>query len=186
MHAMLKTSMRLKRRKKLKRNRRLRTLIKLPQEYLQAIESANTLFPALYQFENGLRLLLHKFLSGCYGQDWWESSLKSRQSNIYKYVSEQQLRLNFMPWIGTYSKVDILPVHLVTLGQLEEIVKIYRSECIPELFPTIEFFLGHMEVIKRVRNMYSHMFPCITKSDTRLTKSEIRILAIHINSKLYS
>jgi osmotically inducible protein OsmC len=62
---------------------------------------------------------------------------------------------------------------------LEEVVKRYRSDCIPELFPTIEFFLGHMEVIKRVRNLYSHMFPCITKQDCTLAKR-----GTHINSRL--
>ncbi len=55
---------------------------------------------------------------------------------------------------------------MITLGQLEEIVKAYKSDCIPQLFPNIEFFVGHMELIKRVRNMYSHMFPCITR-DTK-------------------
>jgi hypothetical protein len=89
-----------------------------------------------------------------------------------------------MPWIGDSKVVPILPVHLVTLGHLEEIVKAYRSDCIPELFPTIEFFLGHMELIKRIRNMYSHMFPCITRDDSDVARSEIRVLAKHINSKL--
>jgi len=89
-----------------------------------------------------------------------------------------------MPWIGASSRVSVLPIHLITLGQLEEIVKSYRSDCIPQLFPTIEFFLGHMEAIKRVRNLYSHMFPCITKDDCKLAKREIVTLAAHINSKL--
>ena len=78
----------------------------------------------------------------------------------------------------------MLPVHLVTLGQLEEIVKSYRSECIPQLSPSLDFFTGHMELIKRVRNMYTHMFPCITEQDCQIVKSEIRVLSRHINSKL--
>jgi hypothetical protein len=89
-----------------------------------------------------------------------------------------------MPWIGASARVTVLPVHLVTLGHLEEVVKRYRSDCIPELFPTIEFFLGHMEVIKRVRNLYSHMFPCITRQDCTLAKREILTLGTHINSRL--
>jgi hypothetical protein len=89
-----------------------------------------------------------------------------------------------MPWIGASSAVAVLPIHLVTLGHLEEVVKVYKSDCIPQLFPTMEFFLGHMEVIKRVRNMYSHMFPCITEGDCQVAENEIRVLALHINSKL--
>jgi len=62
-----------------------------------------------------------------------------------------------MPWIGDSDIVEVLPIHRVTLGHLEEIVKKFQSDRIPELFPTLEFFLGHMEIIKRVRNLYSHV-----------------------------
>lgn len=92
--------------------------------------------------------------------------------------------MDAMPWIGDSAAVNVLPVHLITLGQLEEIVKVYSSDCIPELFPNIEFFVGHMELIKRVRNMYSHMFPCITRQDCLIARSEIRTLSRHINARL--
>lgn len=144
----------------------------------------NALFPALYQFENGLRLVIHQFLVVCYGADWWETSLQTRLPAVYEYAAKQRTRMSFMPWIGASARVAVLPVHLVTLGHLEEIVKRYRSDCVPELFPTMEFFLGHMEVIKRVRNLYTHMFPCITKRDCDVARSEIRTLAIHINARL--
>lgn len=128
--------------------------------------------------------MVNSYLEVCYGRDWWEVSLKARRKEIFNYAQDQQDKLNLMPWIGTSSSVKVLPVHLVTLGQLEEIVKSYRSECIPQLFPTIEFFTGHMELIKRVRNMYTHMFPCITREDCRVAKSEIRTLSRHINAML--
>lgn len=106
----------------------------------------------------------------------------TRRLDLLIYL--QQKKLNAMPWIGTSPAVKVLPVHLVTLGQLEEIVKSYRSECIPQLFPSLEFFTGHMELIKRVRNMYTHMFPCITRQDCEIAKSEIRVLSRHINCRL--
>jgi len=89
-----------------------------------------------------------------------------------------------MPWIGHSARTPVLPIHLVTLGYLEEIVKRYRAECIPGLFPTLEFFLGHMECLKRVRNLYSHMFPCLDKQDAKLVKSEARVLVWHLKTKL--
>ena len=103
---------------------------------------------------------------------------------IYDYADEQENKRHSMPWIGASARVSILRLHLITLGQLEEIVKKYRSDCIPDLFPTLEFFLGHMEVIKRVRNLYTHMFPCLTHGDCRTAKREILTLAAHINTKL--
>ncbi len=166
------------------RRSRIRRIVKIPKEYLEAVELGNILFPFLFQLENGLRLAINNHMTVCYGPDWWSLSLRPRLHRIFEYAQDQQTRHDTMPWIGASSRVSVLPIHLVTLGHLEEIIKSYRSECIPQLFPTLEFFLGHMEVIKRVRNLYSHMFPCITKDDCRLAKREIATLAAHINSKL--
>src|SRR5581483_6148957 len=162
----------------------LRRLVKIPKEYDEAIKLGNVLFPALYQFENGLRLAIHHYLVACYGNEWWQTSLQNKLPDIFKYEDTQRNRMAAMPWIGASARVTVLPVHLVTLGHLEEIIKKYRSDCIPELFPTLEFFLGHMEVIKRVRNLYSHMFPCITRQDTTVARREILTLSLHLNSKL--
>lgn len=162
----------------------MRRIVRLPAEYFGALDLSNVIFPALYQFENGLRLVLHKYLGTCYGANWWADSLRARKEDIFNYAEEQQRRLNMMPWIGSSAPVEILPVHLITLGQLEEIVRTYRSDCIPEIFPSLEFFVGHMELIKRIRNMYTHMFPCISRKDCEVARREVRTLALHINSKL--
>ncbi len=167
-----------------KRRNSVRRIIRIPNEYLEVIHLGNVLFPLLFQLENGLRLAINDFLTTCYGEQWWQTSLKQSLPTIYDYAEEQRQRRNSMPWIGDSSRVRILPIHLVTLGHLEEIVKRYRSECIPELFSTMEFFLGHMEPIKRVRNLFTHMFPCLTKADCELARREIRTLSPHINSKL--
>ena len=161
-----------------------RRIIKIPSSYLEAIPLGNVLFPSLFQLENGLRLAINDFLKTCYGPDWWTVSLKAQLLGVFEYAEEQEKKRNSMPWIGDSSRVAVLPIHLVTLGHLEEIVKKYRSDCIPQLFPTIEFFVGHMETIKRVRNLYSHMFPCITQADCKLARREILTLAPHINSRL--
>jgi hypothetical protein len=167
-----------------RRRQRIRRIVRIPSEYFEAVEISNALFPSLYQFENGLRILLNSFLTTCYGTDWWDVSLKNRLHTVFDYAENQKKKMDAMPWIGDSSVVKVLPVHLVTLGQLEEIVRNYKSDCIPQLFPNIEFFIGHMELIKRVRNMYSHMFPCITRDDCQIARNEIRTLAFHINSKL--
>jgi len=167
-----------------KRRSRTRRIVKIPEGYLETIHLGNLLFPSLYQFENGLRLVVNNYLTTCYGPNWWDASLKFNLPTVHQYAEDQELKRNAMPWIGASARVPVLKIHLITLGQLEEIVKRYRSDCIPQLFPTIEFFLGHMEVIKRVRNMYTHMFPCITREDCHTAKREVTTLAKHINSKL--
>jgi hypothetical protein len=166
------------------RKRRVQRIVRIPLPYLEVLDVANLLFPALYQFENGLRLAIYHFLEACYGKDWWDTSLKGQLPGVFAYEAQQRTKLSATAWLGASQRVAVLPVHLVTLGHLEEIIKKYRSDCIPELFPTIEFLLGHMDVIKCVRNMYSHMFPCIDRSDARIAKREILTLAAHINTKL--
>jgi hypothetical protein len=166
------------------RKNKYKRTIKIPYAYIEAIEFGNILFPSLYELENGLRFAINNHLSTCYGTNWWELSLKGKLPTIWDYADEQRQRHDAMPWIGSSTRVVVLPIHLITLGHLEEIVKKYSSDCIPQLFPTIEFFLGHMEVVKRVRNLYTHMFPCITKGDCDLAKREIKTLASHINARL--
>ena len=161
-----------------------RRIIKIPVAYLEVIDLSNVLFPSLYQLENGLRLAIHNYLATCYGSSWWDISLKFNLRTIWDYAEDKQKQHHSMPWIGTSARVQVLPIHLVTLGHLEEIIKKYKSDCIPQLFPTLEFFLGHMDVIKKVRNLYTHMFPCITKDDCRVAKREILTLASHINTRL--
>lgn len=142
------------------------------------------MFPLLYEFENGLRLVVDRYLTTCYGPDWWNVSLAPRLPDVRKYAANLERARANMPWIGASARVTVLPIHLITLGQLEQIVQNYQSDCIPQLFPSMVFFLGHMEVVKRIRNLYSHMFPCITKDDCATARREIKTLATHINSRL--
>jgi hypothetical protein len=167
-----------------KRKSNIRRIVRIPTEYLEVIPLGKILFPYLFQFENGLRIAINEFLSTCYGPDWWEISLKGRLPEIHKYAEDQGRKRHSMPWIGASARVPVLPIHLITPGQLEEIVRNYKSECIPQLFPTLDFFTGHMTVIKMVRNLFSHMFPCITSDDCKTANREITTLAAHINTKL--
>lgn len=166
------------------KTRRRSRILQIPKEFLEAIDIGEPIFPFLFQFENGLRLAVNDFLVVCYGPDWWEKSLKFKKSDLYDYVEGQKQKRSYMPWIGDSSRVTTLPIHSITLGQLEQIVISYKSDCIPQLFPTIEFFIGHLEIIKRVRNLFAHMHPCITKRDVTTAKREIITLCEHINSKL--
>jgi len=163
---------------------RLRRMLRIPQEYVAVIPIGQRLFSPIFQFENGLRLAVHKFLSECYGDKWWEASLRTRLPDVYRYAEDMKAKRDLMPWIGSSTSVEILPIHLITLGQLESIVVGYKSECIPDLFPTLDFFSGHMEIIKRVRNLYAHMVPCLTPKDERVARREMLTLCEHVNAKL--
>lgn len=170
--------------RKPRKTRSVTRIIRIPPEYFDAIDVGKNIFPDLFQLENGLRLAINNFLTQCYGKEWWQLTLQEKLPNIAAYAEKQRTKQDSMPWLGASTNIEVLPIHLVTLGHLEEIVKTYQSECIPQLFPSLVFFLGHMEVIKRVRNMFSHMFPCITRVDSVVARREIRTLALHINARI--
>jgi hypothetical protein len=159
-------------------------MLRIPHEYIAVIPIGERLFSPIFQFENGLRLAIHKFLSGFYDNNWWETSLKKRLPGLYKYVEDMKTKRDLMSWIGSSTSIQILPIHLVTLAQLESIVVEYESECIPDLFPKLDFFTGHMEIIKRVRNLYAHMYPCLTAKDERVARREMLTLCEHVNARL--
>src|SRR5205809_7312378 len=116
MRVMCWQDMALRRRSRGHRSRRKR-IVKLPAGYHVAMDLGNIIFPALYEFENGLRLLLNNYLQTCYGSDWWNASLRAKLHTVFDYAETQQKRLDSMPWIGSSSTVSVLPLHLVTLGQ---------------------------------------------------------------------
>lgn len=165
-------------------SRKVKRILNIPNGYFDVLPVGEQLFPVLYQFENGLRLAIDKHMSMCYTTDWWERKLKFDLPVVYNYAEEKRKKRDLMPWIGDSARVPLLPIHHVTLGHLEEIVKMYQADCVPDLFPTLNFFLGHMDFIKMVRNLYSHMFPCLTTSDARLARSEITTLCVNLKKKL--
>lgn len=127
----------------------------------------------LFVFENALRLKINTILDAKY-PNWWETKLKSDLPIVYKYASDEESRQAKLPMIG---KVGILqPIDYVTIGHLEQIINKYQSEFIPSVFPNIQFFTGHMVIVKRVRNAVAHMIPAITTKDVRNAKHEIDIL----------
>src|SRR5690349_16467634 len=111
-----------------KRRRKLTRLVRIPEPYFEVLDVANLLFPSLYQFENGLRLAIHHFLETCYGSDWWDKKMKADLPRVFQYEAEQRAKLATMSWLGSSTRVVVLPVHLVTLGHLEEIIKRYQSD----------------------------------------------------------
>src|SRR5438445_7505146 len=139
-----------------RRNLLPRSVFRIPKEYLEVIPIGESLFSPLFQFENALRLGINKHMTTCYGSQWWEDSLKAALPSVYEYAAEHQAKAALTSWIGASKRIPILPIHHLTLGQLEEIVKKYQSDCMPQLFQTMEFFLGHFERITSHRNLSSH------------------------------
>lgn len=154
--------------------------INLPEEYINALKNAKELYSHIFSFEIGLRLAIDKHLTEWIGKEWWNIKLAKDIPDIFKYAEEHK-KQSFI------NKIDksIRNIHFITIGHLSEIVKKYKETFIPEVFPNLHVFLGHIEYIIKIRNCCCHMHPNIDKEYIKILKAETLILSKMINSKIY-
>lgn len=153
--------------------------INLPKEYASALKNAKELYSHIFSFEIGLRLAIDKHLTEWIGKEWWNIKLAKEMPDIFKYAEEHKKEF----FINKIDK-SIHNIHFVTIGHLSEIVKKYKETFIPEVFPNLHFFLGHIEYIIKIRNCCCHMHPNIDKEYIKILEAETLILSKIINSKI--
>lgn len=155
-------------------------IITLPKEYLNTLKNAKELYARIFRFEIGLRLAIDKHLTEWVGKEWWNIKLSKDMPEIFKYAETHKKE-------SYINKIDkhIHNIHFITIGHLSEIVKKYKETFIPEVFPNLHVFLGHIEYIIKIRNCCCHMHPDIDKEYIKILEAESLILSKIINSKLY-
>lgn len=154
--------------------------INLPKEYINALKNAKELYSHIFSFEIGLRLAIDKHLTEWIGKEWWNIKLAKDMPDIFKYAEEHKKQ----SFINEIDK-SIHNIHFITIGHLSEIVKKYKETFIPEVFPNLHVFLGHIEYIIKIRNCCCHMHPNIDKEYIKILDAETLILSKMINSKIY-
>lgn len=154
--------------------------INLPKEYINALKNAKELYSHIFSFEIGLRLAIDKHLTEWIGKEWWNIKLAKDMPDIFKYAEEHKKQY----FINKIDK-SIHNIHFITIGHLSEIVKKYKETFIPEVFPNLHVFLGHIEYIIKIRNCCCHMHPNIDKEYIKILEAETLILSKIINSKIY-
>jgi len=158
--------------------------LSLPASYRISFSVGEEFFRAIFQYENSLRLTIYNFFKEQYGHDWWENKLKKDLEEIYKYAEDRELERKKKPVFGNSTRVELLPIHYVTLGHLNEIVIAYKSDCIPELFPDIRYFERQAKLIKKFRDLCFHVFPGINDEDWLTVKMPINELSKHLEYRL--
>ncbi len=156
--------------------------INIPKEYIDTLKKAKELYSNIFSFEIGLRLAIDKHLTEWIGKEWWNIRLSKDMPDIFKYAEEHKKQFSII----NENEIDksIHNIHFITIGHLSEIVKKYKETFIPEVFPNLHFFLGHIEYIIKIRNCCCHMHPNIDKEYIKTLKAETLILSKIINSKI--
>ena len=147
--------------------------------YYSLASKLGDFYPYLFIFENALRSKIDYIMSKKYS-NWWETKIKNDLPDTYKYVDSEKKKQSKLPMIGNSSVMGNLD--FLTLGQLEQIIIKYQKEFVPAIFPNLDFFTGHMIIIKRVRNSIAHMAPCVLPKDIKYAKNEIEILLHHLSN----
>lgn len=153
--------------------------INLSKEYTNTLKNAKELYAHIFSFEIGLRLAIDNHLTEWIGKEWWNIKLAKDMPEIFKYAEEHKKEF----FINKIDK-SIHNIHFVTIGHLSEIVKKYKETFIPEVFPNLHVFLGHIEYIIKIRNCCCHMHPNIDKEYIKILEAETLILSKIINSKI--
>lgn len=150
----------------------------VPQSYYSLASRITEFYPYLFVFENALRIKIGDLMTANHGKDWWDNRVRADLLDIWQYANDEAKKQAKLPMIG---KAHLLqPIEYITIGQLEQIVQKYQPLFIPSVFPTLQFFAGHMVIVKRVRNAVAHMAPSATSTDIRNAKNEIDILLQHL------
>lgn len=127
----------------------------------------------LFLYENALRLKVHSVMEQKY-VNWWETKIKTDLPDVYKYAADRKAEQAKLRMLGQGQVLQ--PYEHITLGHLEQIIVKYENAFVPAVFPNLQFFTGHMVIVKRVRNAIAHMSPATTLKDIRHAKNEIDIL----------
>lgn len=151
----------------------------MPGSHYSIAERLSDFYGYLFIFENALRLKIDVIMSSKY-TNWWETKLKTDLPDVYKYSNDEKTKQAKLPMIGSSGALQ--PLDYLTVGHLEQIITKYQNEFIPLVFPNLQFFTGHMVIVKRVRNALAHMAPSTTAKDIRNAKNEIDILLQHLST----
>jgi hypothetical protein len=151
----------------------------MPIGHYSIAERLSDFYNYLYIFENALRIKIDSVMSSKY-TNWWETKVRIDLWDIYKYALDEKTNQAKLPMIGapTGSK----PLDYLTVGHLEQIICKYQNDFVPLVFPNLQFFTGHMVIVKRVRNAVAHMSTATTVKDIRNAKNEIDILLQHLST----
>ncbi len=133
----------------------------------------------IFIFENALRIKIDTIMSSKY-TNWWDTKIKNELHDVYKYSDDEKNNQSKLPMVGTSNLLQ--PIDYLTIGHLELIITKYQMLFIPSVFPSLNFFTGHMIIVKRVRNALAHMAPSISAKDIRNAKNEIDILLQHLST----
>jgi hypothetical protein len=134
-------------------------------------------YPYLFIFESALRIKIETLMSETY-PNWWDAKIKADLPDVHKYAQDEMVKQARFPMLGAAKRLQ--PLECVTIGHLEQLIQKYNVLFVPSVFPTLQFFTGHMVIVKRVRNAIAHMAPSTTATDVRNAKNEIDILLQHL------
>jgi hypothetical protein len=120
----------------------------------EAKEMSEKVYPILYIFENSVREVVRRVLTGAFGADWWDRCVSA---NVKRTVADRMRQENDTPWHGARG------AHPILYTDIKDLVSIVRnSDAWQELKPvvgSIEWFSQLINCIGASRNPVAHMNP---------------------------
>lgn len=136
----------------------------ITQDLLKKAHQSASLYPALFIFENSVRIFIQKTLAKNYGKKWWDNKVnRSIRDNVKIRIQNEKMNA----WHGSRGAHEI---HYTDFVDLAKIIK-NNADVFNELFKNIggriNWLTQKLEELSLSRNNIAHVSPLKSKDRER-------------------
>jgi hypothetical protein len=127
----------------------------LTERVLRDAREMAGVYAELYVFENSVREVIKRVLSGQYGAQWWEVCVKSQHPKVYEYAQSRMEDERRNAW---HRRRGEHPIHYTDIPHLVTLIE-GQWEHFKGLFPDQTWVTQRIKEIARSRNVVDHHNP---------------------------
>lgn len=148
----------------------------LPQKKILEAKEMTAVYPLLYIMENSIRELIDTIMTSRHGKDWWDSEAPK---GLRKTVADRTLDEKKHSW---HQRRGDRPLDYLDLDQLKALMRKIEKEVVPDIIPSIEWFMQLVDEVYKSRCVVCHMNP-LDKDNIQAVKLRLRQWQKQIRAK---
>jgi len=136
----------------------------LPASVLRDAREMARVYAELYVFENSVREVIKRVLSGQYGAHWWEVCVKVQHPKVYQYAQSLMEKEKRNAW---HRRRGEHPIHYTDIAHLVTLIE-GQWEHFRGLFPDQTWVTQRIKEIATSRNVVDHHNPLRKRDRERI------------------
>ena len=121
------------------------------KKLLEARDMA-VIYPLLYVLENSIREVIDRLMTNRYGNNWWDLKAGKLKDKVNERMSDEKKN----SW---HQRRSARPIDYLDLAQLPALVRQIQKDIVPDIIPSIEWFIQFVEEVYKSRCVVCHMNP---------------------------